>query len=198
MDGLRQPFFATTGSLCRAEKGVQVMSSTLMMERTGMGVQGVGVPGFTAPTMGTQPGMHVGANWFPVPRCTFKFEKCSGGVKFHCHCEDELARSTVQNLCTMLAGGMCSVSVFQNGMTVTCFNFTQGQCKFEPTDHGFCFSCVSGDNHWSQMLQSFCECVGYMMECGCTCCFFISNTPVCWGSYESHKGSGSFKNKSGK
>ena len=44
------------------------------------------------------------SNWMMVPRCTIKFEKCQGGMKITCVCDDQMARSMMQNLCTMLAG----------------------------------------------------------------------------------------------
>src|SRR5437016_3390581 len=59
--------------------GGRGMSSTLMMERTGMGMPGMGVPGMGVPTMGPQTGAPTSGNYVMVPRCTLKFEKCAGG-----------------------------------------------------------------------------------------------------------------------
>jgi hypothetical protein len=162
------------------------MTSTLMMERTGTGVQGVGYPGMGTAGMGAPTGVPVGANWLMVPRCTFRLEKFAGGFKCHCVCDDKLACSMVQNLCTMLAGGMCSFCVLQNGMTVCYFNCTQGICKCEPTETGFVFSCASGDQQCGQQIQSCCDCIGVQLQAGCTCCFLINNTPVCCGSSETY------------
>jgi hypothetical protein len=163
------------------------MSSTLMMERTGMGMPGLGVPGLGAPTVGTPTGSPMGTNWMMVPRCTFKVEKVQGGVKFTCCCDDKMALSMVQNLCQMLAGGMCSCCVMCNGMTVCHYNFTQGLCKCEPTDQGVCFTYTSGDPQCSQMIQSCADCISSCLECGCTCCFLMNSTPVCCGYSESSK-----------
>jgi hypothetical protein len=104
-----------------------------------------------------------------------------------------MACSTVQNLCTMLAGGMCSCYVTMNGMTVCCCNFTMGFCKCEMTDHGVCFTCTSGDNQYSQMIQSCCECISGMVDSGCTCCVLMNGTPVCCGTGESGKSPGKGK-----
>ena len=73
------------------------MSSAMMMDRTGMGMPGVGVPGVGAAGVGvsTTPAP---ANWLMVPRCTLKFEKCTGGMKVTCSCDDKMACSMVQNL----------------------------------------------------------------------------------------------------
>ena len=42
----------------------------------------------------------------------------------------------MQNLCTMLAGGMCSCCCMMNGMMVCCCNLTMGMCKCEMTKDG--------------------------------------------------------------
>ena len=73
------------------------MSSTLM-ERTGMAVPGMGVPGVVSPSA-----MPAGVSYQMVPRCTFKVERCQDGMKVSCTCEDQLACSTMQNLCSVLA-----------------------------------------------------------------------------------------------
>src|SRR5438034_833090 len=115
------------------------MMSTMMTERTGMGMPGMGT------TMGSPTGMPTGTNWLMVPRCTFKVEKCQGGMKITCSCEDKMAVSMVQNLCTMLQGGMCSCVCTMNGMTVCCCNLTMAMCKCEMTKDGVSVTCTSGD-----------------------------------------------------
>jgi hypothetical protein len=148
----------------------------MMMERTamtGMPTQGMsaqGVAPLTAPS-----------NWMMVPRCTYKFEKCQGGMKVTCICDDQMARSMMQNLCTMLAGGMCSCCVMMNGVTVCCCNLTMGICKCEMTDKGICVTCTSGDQKCCEMIQSCCDCLSCMCKAGCTCCMLMNNTPVCCG-----------------
>ncbi len=89
----------------------------MMMERAGIGMtsQGMTTPGVTSPT--------APSNWMMVPRCTYKFEKCQGGMKITCTCDDQMARSMMQNLCTMLQGGMCSCCALMNGMMVCCCNY---------------------------------------------------------------------------
>jgi len=173
------------------------MSTSMMLERTGQGM-----PGWTMPGMGTSPMQGattpMGGNWLMVPRCTWKIEKVQGGLKWTCSCEDKLAASMVQNLCNMLWGGMCCCCVMQNGQMVCCLNFTQGQCRWEPTESGFCFTCMSGDPQCGQMLQCWCDCMTIMMDAGCTCCFTINNTPVCCGVSEACKTGGRGKQPQGK
>ncbi len=88
------------------------------------------MPGMGTPGVGTPTGV---PSTMTVPRCTFKVEKCQGGVKIHCSCEDKMACSMVQNLCSMLQGGMCTCCCMLNGMTVYCCNLTMGMCKCEKT-----------------------------------------------------------------
>jgi hypothetical protein len=163
------------------------MSSAVMMERTAMGVPGMSVPGLGASSVGTPAGFPTGPNWTMVPRCTFKVEKCTGGFKLTCACDDKLATSMVQNLCSMLAGGMCSCCCTFNGVTVCYCNFTMGLCKYETTDSGVCVTCTSGDPKCCEMIQACCDCLSCMMDAGCTCCFLVNNTPVCCGCCEPAK-----------
>ncbi len=154
--------------------------TSMMMERTGMGMPGMGTG--VAGGMGTGTmGAPTPSNWMMVPRCTFKYEKCTGGMKVTCTCDDAMARSMMQNLCTMLSGGMCSISCMMNGMTVCCCNFTMGLCKCEMTDKGMCVTCTSGDAKCCEMIQSCCDCLATMMKDGCCCCLMLNNNPVCCG-----------------
>jgi hypothetical protein len=168
----------------------------MMMERTGMGVPGMGVPGMGTPAVGAPTGTSPYANYLMVPRCTFKVEKCTGGVKITCRCDDKMACSMVQNLCSMLQGGMCSCCCTLNGMVVCCCNLTMGLCKCEMTEDGVCVTCTSGDSKCAEMLQACCDCLSGLMDAGCTCCLYLNNTPVCCGYTDASK-SGS-KSKSGK
>ena len=162
------------------------MSSALMLERTG--VAGVGVPGLGTPTVGTPAG-YVSPNYLVVPRGTIKVEKCQGGLKLSCYCDDKMACSMVQNLCQMLQGSMCSVSTVSNGITVCSFNFTYGLCKCEPTESGVCITCTSGDQKCCEMLQACCDCICCMSEAGCTSYVCLNGTPICCGSCETSKSS---------
>ena len=171
-----------------AGKGVRYMSSAMMMERTGVAMPGMGVPGMGAPTMGAPTAVPVGPNWITVPRCTFRMEKCTGGFKLTCSCDDKLACSMVQNLCTMLAGGMCTCCCMINGMCVCTCNFTMGLCKVEMTETGVCFTCTSGDSKCCEMIQAYCDCLACMLNSGCTCCVMMNSTPVCCGCVETTAG----------
>lgn len=155
------------------------MVGAMMMERTSMGMPGMN-PGMGTGSM-TSPTMPGGTNWMMVPRCTFKMEKCTGGMKITCMCDDKMACSMVQNLCTMMAGGMYSCSMMMNGMCVCTCNLTCGMCKCEMTDKGVCLTCTSGDKACCDMIQACCECMSTMLKSGCTCCMMMNGTPVCCG-----------------
>ena len=156
---------------------------TTMTERAGMAMPGMAMPGMGMSGM-TAPATMPPAGWMMVPRCTYKFEKCTGGMKITCACDDKMACTTLQQLCTMLAGGMCSCCVMMNGMMVCCCNLTMGLCKCEMTDKGICVTCTSGDAKCCEMIQSCCDCLSCMCNAGCTCCLLMNNTPVCCGYTE--------------
>src|SRR5262245_26653549 len=137
--------------------------TSMMMERTGMGMPGMGMPGMGMPGMGTAPTM-APASWLMVPRCTYKVEKMQGGMKITCTCDDQMACSMVQNLCTMHQGGMCSCCMMMNGMVVCCCNLTMGMCKCEMTDKGVRITCTSGDAGCAAMIQACCECMSAMLK----------------------------------
>ncbi len=160
------------------------MTSTMMMDRTTMGLQGVS--GMPTPGVGVPTVSPVSSNWLMVPRCTYKFEKVTGGMKITCVCDDPTAKSMMQNLCTALMGGMCSVCCTLNGTTVCCCNLTMGMCKCEVTDNGCCITCTSGDKACCDMIQSCCDCLSTMCNSGCTCCVMLNSTPVCCGYSESY------------
>ena len=157
------------------------MTSAMMMERTTMGMPGGGLPGLGTPGLGATSAPPVGTNWMMVPRCTFKIEKCPGGMKITCSCDDKMAASMVQNLCTMLAGTMCSCCCMMNGMMVCYCNLTMGLCKCEPTKEGVLVTCTSGDKDCAAMIQACCECLSSCLKAGCTCCYLMNNMPVCCG-----------------
>lgn len=159
-------------------------ASAMMMERTGMGNHGMGISNMVSPAVGTGATMPMGGNFLMVPRCSFKFEKCSGGMKIHCICDDKVSASMVQNLCTMMMGGMCSCCVMMNGMPVCTMNLAMGMCKVEMTETGVCIACTSGDANCCMMIQSMCDCCCNMMQSGCTCCVMMNNSPIRCGGCE--------------
>jgi|GEM_PF-467343 len=167
------------------------MSSAVLMERAGMTMPGVGMPsygygyGYPAPAVPTPTTVPVGTNWMMVPRCTtLKFEKCTGGFKVTCVCEDKVAASMLQNLCAMLQGGVFSCCCVLNGMPVCYYNFTYCMWKYETTENGVYFTCTSGDPQFQAMLQSCCDCLCSMVQAGCSPYVLVNNTPVCCAAYE--------------
>jgi hypothetical protein len=156
------------------------MSSTMMMERSGMAMPGLGA-GMGAAALGTPAGMQAGTGWLMVPRCTFKVETCQGGMKIHCACEDKVACGMVQNLCSMLQGGLCSCCAMMNGMAVYSCNLTMGLCRCEAAKDGVTINCTSGDAKCAEMIQACCQGLTAMLKAGCTCCLMMNNNPVCCG-----------------
>ena len=88
-----------------------------------------------------------------------KVEKCQGGMKINCKCDDEVSCATLQNLCKMLCDGMCSCCCTLNGMSVCQCNLTCGICTCECTKDGVCITCKSGDKACCDMIQACCDCL---------------------------------------
>jgi hypothetical protein len=151
------------------------MTSTMMMDRNMMGMPGAGSGTMSGGTGAMAPSMVM------VPRCTFKMEKCAGGMKMMCVCDDAAACAMMQNLCQMLAGGMCSVCCTMNGMMVCSCNLMMGMCKVEMMKDGCCVTCTSGDAACCAMIQGCCDCMMACLKAGCTCCMMMNNTPVACG-----------------
>ena len=145
-----------------------------MMERPATGMPGMGMG--SSPMTGS--GM-MAPNMVMVPRCTMKMEKVSGGMKVTCVCDDATAKAMMQNLCQMMAGGMCSLCCMMNGMMVCCCNMTMGVCKCEMTKDGCVMTCTSGDKACEAMIQGCCDCMTACMKAGAMCCMMMGGTPVC-------------------
>jgi len=146
-----------------------------MVNPTNMGMS---MPGMVNPNVGT-PMQHMPVNMAMMPRCTMKLEKCTGGMKITCVCEDKMSATTLQNLCNSMVGSLCSCCCLMNGMTVCCCNLTMGMCKCEVTADGVCITCTSGDKDCCTMIQSCCDSLTAMMKAGCTCCVMLNGMPVC-------------------
>src|SRR2546426_511978 len=43
-------------------------------------------------------------------------KQCAGGLTITCTCDDTMSAAMLQNLCTMLAGGLCTCCMMMNGM----------------------------------------------------------------------------------
>ena len=114
-----------------------------------------------------------------VPRCTMKMEKMANGMKVTCMCDDKTSAAMLQNLCTMMAGGMMGGCMMMNGMTMCQCNMTMGMCKVEMTDMGCVMTCTSGDAMCCKMIQCMCDCMMGMMMPGCTCYMMMNGMPMC-------------------
>lgn len=142
------------------------------MSMAGMAGSSMSMPGM--PSMA--PGM---ANLAMVPQCKMKMEKCSGGIKMTCTSDDEVSCGTLQNICRMLASGMCSCSCMMNGLVMCQCNFAMCNCKCEMIKDGVCITCTSGDKHCCEMLQACGDCITGCMKAGCMCCVSLGGVPCC-------------------
>lgn len=129
--------------------------------------------------MGTMGAPMPQMNMMMMPRAKMTMEKCKDGMKMMCMASDETACAMMQNLCTMLSGGMVSCSMMMNGMMMMNCNMMMGMCKCEMTKDGLCMTWTSGDAMMCKMIQMCCDCMMNMMDCGCTAVMCMNNTPVC-------------------
>ena len=116
-----------------------------------------------------------------VPRCTMKIEKCAGGMKVTCTCDDEMSAAALQNMCKMMAGGMFSLCCTLNGMMMCQCNLCMCKCDCTMTKDGVCFTCTSGDKACCDMIQACCDCVCACVKAGCVCCVCFNGMPCCCG-----------------
>src|SRR3982750_4744013 len=114
-----------------------------------------------------------------APRCTMTVEKMDRGMRMMCVCEDRTSAMMLQNLCNMMAGGMCSCCMMMNGMPMCCCNMMMGACRMEMTDTGVTMTCTSNDPAMAKMIQACCDCMESMMAPGCTCCMMMNGMPMC-------------------
>ena len=85
-----------------------MVSSVQMMERMGMPLPGMSGQGLTPTLSG---GMPASMNWTMVPRCTFKMERSTTGMKVTCTCDDPMAASMMQQLLLGPGGRGCGAVV---------------------------------------------------------------------------------------
>lgn len=155
------------------------MSSAMLTERFGNALSQWGAPSVGTPTIPA--GFPGTPNCFVVPRCEMTVEKCPTGCKIICKCPDEVACGSLQNLCNMLAGGLCSCACTYNGIPCCQFSWCCGRCTCEATTDGVCITCHSGDKECCQMIQACCDCLATCLKAGCCCYLSFNNTPVCCG-----------------
>jgi hypothetical protein len=124
----------------------------------------------------------ISANLILAAHCVIKFENCQGGIKMTCTGTGQVACIRMQNLCSILVGGMFSCCAVMNGMMVYCCNMTRCKCECDMTADGCVMTFTTGDPKSCEMIQACCECIGNLMRAGCLCCMMINGTPVCCGS----------------
>jgi hypothetical protein len=146
-----------------------------------MGGSMMGMPMMMSGMTGSMPSMMPGmGSGMMMPRCMMKMEKCPGGMKLMCVCEDKTSAMMLQNMCMMMAGGMCSCCMMMNGMCCCCCNMgMMGMCEMEMTEMGCTMTCTSGDKMCEKMIQACCDCMNAMMGKGMTCMMMMNGMPMC-------------------
>jgi len=160
------------GQPCKDARKESMMSTSMLLDRTQFA--GLKFGTVASPSVSPAPS----SNWCVLPRCEIRFEKCSGGIKIHCDCEDEVACGALQNLCRMMCDGLCTCTCTCNGMPICQVNLTMGICSCEYTTQGVCIRCLSGDERCCAMLQACCDALQNCCQAGCYCFVSFNNTQI--------------------
>ena len=100
------------------------MSTTMMMDRSGLAMPGMPMSG-TGGMMGSSVPAPASTNMMMVPRCTMTFSKCPGGMKVMCVCDDKVFRRHASESLHHDGRRFCAVAAgVMNGMMVCCCNLT--------------------------------------------------------------------------
>ena len=121
------------------------------------------------------------ADMMNLPRCEMRVERCDGGCKIYCSCDDAEDRRALQAAGEKMAGKLCSVSCSLHGEPIChcTFNCCDCTCECTRTAEGMCLTCVSCDPACCEMVQAICDCIARCQECGCDCMLHCGETPIC-------------------
>lgn len=116
-----------------------------------------------------------------LPRCEMRLERCEGGCKIYCSCDDANDRRALQAVCEKLAGKMCCMTCSLNGEALChcCLTCCDRTCECTRTADGVCIACTSNDGNCCDLIQAMCDCIRRCQECGCECTLCCDETPVC-------------------
>ena len=113
--------------------------------------------------------------------CEISFEKCKGGFRIQCCCDDSAECSDLQCLCAAIGEGNCSCCCTRNEKPICTFNLGCDRCKCENTDDGCCITCTSGDAECCEMLEACCDCLECCCQNGCCCYIYFGDKCCCFG-----------------
>src|SRR5262245_39152918 len=97
--------------------------------------------------------------------CELSFEKCAGGFRLGCCCDDSMECADLQSLCEAICERNCICCCVRDGVEVCNFNLCCGQCKCEGTKDGCCITCSS--SKCCDTLQAICDCLECCCQDGC-------------------------------
>ena len=116
--------------------------------------------------------------------CTLRFEKCIGGFKIHCCCNEQGQRCDFQNLCRSLCDGNANCYCTRDGLQFCKFDLCCAECDCDckVTKDGCCITCTSCDANCSELLQSCCDCLEACCKIGCCCNLCFGDKCCCCGT----------------
>ena len=117
--------------------------------------------------------------------CEISFEKCKGGFRIHCCCDDLGECAELHCLCEAICEGDCFCCCQRDGKQVCICNLSCGQCKCENTEEGCCITCTGGNAKCCEILQACCDCLECCCKSGCCCYVCFGDKCCCFGGCNS-------------
>lgn len=113
-------------------------------------------------------------------RCEMRMERCEGGCKITCSCDNADDCCSLQAICEAMAGKMCCMTCSRDGeMICHCSMSCCGNCECKMTADGVCISCTSADCNCADLIQAMCDCIRRCQACGCECTLCFDEKAVC-------------------
>ena len=115
-------------------------------------------------------------------QCTLQFEKCKGGFRIECCCDDAACCADLKALCESICDTCCSCCCTINGKQVCNIEICCDSCECKQIDNRCRITFTSKDNHCCQVLQKCCDCLEACCKAGCCCAISFGSTCVCCGT----------------
>ena len=111
--------------------------------------------------------------------CELSFEKCKGGFRVNCCCDDSTECAELHDLCEAICDSECSCCCLRDEKQICSFNLCCSQCKCESTQDGCCITCTNAK--CCAMLEAICDCIECCCENGCCCYICFGQKCCCFG-----------------
>ena len=121
-------------------------------------------------------------NMCDAVQCTLRFEKCKGGFRIHCCCDDQTECPEFQTLCQALCDGNMLCCCMHNGNPIGSINLCCGECECDCASDGCCVTCTGCDKNRCKILRACCDFLEICCKNGGCCNICFSDTCCCSGT----------------